>query len=127
MAGSAPDVDVDIDYDDFGFDHAIWQEKVWPVIATRIPAFEKVKVINEWVGHYAYNTLDQNAVVGCHSKVKNFVFLNGFSGHGLQQSPAMGRGVAELIAYGAYRSLDLSAFGYERTELGEKFMETAVI
>jgi glycine/D-amino acid oxidase-like deaminating enzyme len=127
MAGSAPDVDVDVDYDDFGFDHAIWQEKVWPVIATRIPAFEKVKVINEWIGHYAYNTLDQNAVVGCHSKVKNFVFLNGFSGHGLQQSPAMGRGVAELIAYGAYRSLDLSAFGYERTELGEKFMETAVI
>ena len=53
--------------------------------------------------------------------------LNGFSGHGLQQSPALARGVAELIAHGAYRSLDLAPFGYERIEKGEKFLEKAVI
>ena len=127
LAGCPPDEDPDIAYDDFGFDHALWQEKVWPIIASRVPAFEEVKVINEWVGHYAYNTFDQNAVVGQHSKVSNFVFLNGFSGHGLQQSPAMGRGVAELIVYGEYRSLDLSPFGYDRIERGEKFLEKAVI
>lgn len=127
LAGCPPDVDPDVAYDDFEFDHSIWQEKVWPIIATRVPAFEQVKVINEWVGHYAYNTFDQNAVIGRHSKVENFVFLNGFSGHGLQQSPAMGRGVAELIAYGEYRSLDLSPFGYDRIEEGRKFVEKAVI
>ena len=127
LAGCPPDVDPDVAYDDFAFDHSIWQEKVWPTIATRVPAFEQVKVINEWVGHYAFNTFDQNAIIGRHTKVANFVILNGFSGHGLQQSPAMGRGVAELIAYGAYRSLDLSPFGYERIEKGEKFMEKAVI
>jgi glycine/D-amino acid oxidase-like deaminating enzyme len=127
LAGCPPDIDPDVAYDDFGFDHSIWQEKVWPIIASRVPAFEEVKVINEWVGHYAYNTFDQNAVIGRHSKVANFVFLNGFSGHGLQQSPAMGRGVAELIAHGAYRSLDLSPFGYDRLERGEKFIEKAVI
>ena len=127
LAGCPPDVDPDVAYDDFGFDHSIWLEKVWPIVATRVPAFEQVKVINEWVGHYAYNTFDQNAIVGRHTKVSNFVLMNGFSGHGLQQSPAISRGVSELILHGAYRSLDLGAFGYERIEKGEKFSEKAVI
>ncbi|MGC1496813.1 MAG: FAD-binding oxidoreductase [Sulfitobacter sp.] len=127
LAGCPPDVDPDVAYDDFGFDHALWQEKVWPIVATRVPAFEQVKVINEWVGHYAFNTFDQNAILGRHTQVDNFIFLNGFSGHGLQQSPAMGRGIAELITHGAYRSLDLSPFNYERIEKGEKFEEKAVI
>ena len=127
LAGCPPDVDPDVAYDDFAFDHSIWQEKVWPVVASRVPAFEQVKVINEWVGHYAFNTFDQNAIIGRHTKVDNFVMMNGFSGHGLQQSPAMGRGVAELIAHGEYRALDLSPFGYERIESGEKFVEKAVI
>ncbi|MBD3663894.1 FAD-binding oxidoreductase [Sulfitobacter sp. TSTF-M16] len=127
LAGCPPDDDPDVAPDDFEFDHSIWLEKVWPAIATRVPAFEQVKVINQWVGHYAFNSLDQNAILGRHTRVENFVMLNGFSGHGLQQSPAMGRGIAELIAYGAYRSLDLSPFGYERIETGQKFVERAII
>jgi len=59
--------------------------------------------------------------------VKNFLFANGFSGHGLQQSPAMGRGLSELIAYGGFRSLDLSPFGYERVVADRPFLEDAVI
>ncbi|MEM1199047.1 MAG: FAD-binding oxidoreductase, partial [Pseudomonadota bacterium] len=93
----------------------------------RVPAFERVKVVNSWVGHYAFNTLDQNAIIGPHTEVKNFIFVNGFSGHGFQQSPAMGRGVAELVAYGEFRELDLSPLGYERIERGEPFLEKAVI
>ncbi|SFE56125.1 Glycine/D-amino acid oxidase [Sulfitobacter brevis] len=127
MAGCPPDEDLDVAYDDFAVDHSIWENKVWPAIATRVPAFEQVKVINEWVGHYAYNTIDQNAILGTHDKVANFVFLNGFSGHGLQQSPAIGRGTAELIAYGEYRTLDLSQFGFARVASGQKFLEKAVI
>jgi glycine/D-amino acid oxidase-like deaminating enzyme len=127
MAGVAPDVDVAVDHDDFIEDHNIWQDKVWPIIATRIPQFEALKVVNSWVGHYAYNTLDQNALVGPHTRVENFLFVNGFSGHGFQQSPAMGRGISELITYGEYRSLDLSAFGYDRVETGRPFVEKAVI
>lgn len=127
LAGCPPDDDPDVAPDDFGFDHSLWENKVWPAIATRVPAFEQVKVINEWVGHYDFNTFDQNAIVGRHTKVANFVMLNGFSGHGLQQSPALGRGVAELIAHGEYRTLDLSPFGFGRIERGEKFVEKAVI
>jgi glycine/D-amino acid oxidase-like deaminating enzyme len=59
--------------------------------------------------------------------VENFLFMNGFSGHGLQQSPAMGRGLAEWITHGEYRSLDLSPFGYDRVARGEAMVEGAVI
>lgn len=127
LAGCPPDEDPDVAYDDFAFDHSLWESKVWPAIATRIPQFEAIKVINEWVGHYAYNTLDQNALLGRAQDCPNFIFVNGFSGHGLQQSPAMGRGIAELIAYGEYRSLDLSAFDVNRAKRGERFLEKAVI
>ena len=127
LAGCPPEEDPAVDFDDFVQDHSIWEEKVWPVLATRVPAFERIKLINSWAGHYAFNTFDQNAIVGPHTKVTNFIFVNGFSGHGFQQSPAMGRGVSELLTYGEYRSLDLSAFGYERIEKGEKFPEKAII
>lgn len=127
MAGCPPDEDPAVDYDDFEQDHAIWEEKVWPVIAHRIPQFEAIKLINSWAGHYAYNTFDQNAILGPHTQVGNFMFVNGFSGHGFQQSPALGRGTAEFITYGEYRSIDLSPFNYERLERDEQFTETAVI
>ena len=69
----------------------------------------------------------ENAVVGPHPEVGNFIFANGFSGHGLQQAPAMGRGVSELIAYGQYRSLDLTPLGYERIAAHQPLLEHAVI
>ncbi|MEM5522001.1 FAD-binding oxidoreductase [Sulfitobacter sp. AS59] len=127
MAGCPPDEDPAVAFDDFTFDHSLWENKVWPAIATRIPQFERIKVINEWVGHYAYNTLDQNAILGRHSDIRNFIFMNGFSGHGLQQAPAIGRGVAELIAYGEYRSLDLTPFDYQRIESKRSMVEQAII
>jgi len=127
LAGCPPDEDPAVDYDDFVQDHSIWEEKVWPVIATRIPQFEAIKLINSWAGHYAFNTFDQNAIIGPHTTVENFLFVNGFSGHGFQQSPAMGRGISELITYGEFRSLDLTPFSYARIERGEPFLEKAVI
>jgi len=127
MCGCPPNDDPAVDPDDFYLDHSIWENKLWPAIATRVPAFEVVKVINSWVGHYAYNVLDQNAIVGPHSEVSNFIFVNGFSGHGFQQSPAMGRGVSELITYGEFRKLDMSVLGYDRIVRNEPFLERAVI
>ncbi len=127
LAGCPPDIDPPVDYTDFTEDHSLWQEKAWPAIAYRVPQFEAIRLINSWVGHYAYNTLDHNAIVGPHSRISNFLFVNGFSGHGLQQSPAIGRGLSEWIAYGEYRSIDLSEFGYGRIERNEPFIEKAVI
>ena len=127
MAGCPPDDDRAVDYNDFVQDHTIWEDKVWPAIANRIPQFEAIKLINSWVGHYAFNTFDQNAILGPHTKVENFIFANGFSGHGFQQSPAMGRGTSEFITYGEYRSLDLTPFHYNRIEAQQPFVENAVI
>jgi len=127
MVGCTPDFDPAVDYNDFVFDQNIWEDKVWPVLAHRIPAFERIRVISRWAGHYAHNRLDQNLVVGPHDKVRNFFFANGFSGHGMQQSPAVGRGVSELITYGEYRSLDLTPLGYDRIVRGQPFVERAII
>lgn len=127
LAGCPPDDDPAVDYDDFAQDHSIWEEKVWPVLAHRIPQFERIKLVNSWVGHYAYNTFDQNAIVGPHPAVSNFIFVNGFSGHGLQQSPAIGRGIAEWIATGSYQTLDLTPFSFDRIANSQKLTEKAVI
>lgn len=127
MAGCPPDDDPAVDYDDFVQDNSIWENKVWPVLANRIPQFEAIKLMNSWAGHYAFNTFDQNAILGPHTEVSNFIFVNGFSGHGFQQSPAMGRGTAEWITYGEYRSLDLTPFNYARIAENRPFTEKAVI
>ncbi|WP_420396790.1 NAD(P)/FAD-dependent oxidoreductase [Nioella sp.] len=127
LAGSKGDPDPAADPSDFSMDHGLWENHVWPALATRIPAFESIRIVTEWTGHYAYNTLDQNAVLGPHPEVENFLFMNGFSGHGLQQSPAMGRGLAEWITNNEYRSLDLTPFSYARVAAGEAMVEGAVI
>jgi len=127
MCGCPPDDDTRVDYDDFYLDESIWEEKIWPALAHRIPAFEAIKQINSWVGHYAFNTFDQNAIIGSSPELENFIFVNGFSGHGFQQSPAMGRGASELITYGEYRALDLSVLGYERILTNQPIIERAVI
>jgi len=127
MCGCTPDVDPAVDYDDFAMDHDVFEAKVWPVLAHRVPAFERLKVTRQWAGHYAYNTLDHNVVVGPHHEVENFVFANGFSGHGMQQSPAIGRAVSEWIAYGEYRTLDLTPLGYQRIVDRTPFVESAII
>ena len=127
LCGCPPDEDPAVAFDDFHLDYDIWESKVWPAIATRVPVFERVKMTNAWIGHYAYNTLDQNAIIGPHDQLENFYFLNGFSGHGFQQSPAMGRGMSELITYGEYRNLDMSPLGYKRIRDNIPFLEKAVI
>ena len=107
--------------------HQEWDDMVWPVLACRVPAFEAAKVVNSWAGYYDYNSFDQNGIVGRHPEIDSIVFATGFSGHGIQQSPAVGRAVAELIVHGGYRTLDLSPFGYERISAGRPVREINVV
>lgn len=127
LSGAVPEDDPAVDWDDFEPRWHEFEDMIWPALAHRSAGFEAIKVVNQWAGHYDFNTLDHNLIVGRHPQVRNFVFANGFSGHGLQQGPAAGRGVSELIIYGGYRTLDLSEVGYERIVENRPFLEKAVI
>lgn len=127
LSGAPPVTDPAVDWDDFEPRYEEFENIIWPALAQRSPGFEAIKVVNQWAGHYDFNTLDHNLIVGRHPEVTNFVFANGFSGHGLQQGPAAGRGVSELIIYGGFRTLDLSEVGYERIAENRPFLEKAVI
>ncbi len=127
ITGVPPENDMAVAVDDFDVDYAQFEQDIWPVLANRIPAFEAIKMIRGWVGHYDYNVLDQNAIIGPHREVANFMFANGFSGHGLQQAPAVGRGLSELIIYGQYRKLDMSELSYCRIASNTPFLEQAII
>jgi len=127
ICGVSPPEEADPRATDFEVDYAQFDDVVWPALAHRVPAMEALKLQRAWAGHYDYNTLDQNAVIGRHPEVTSFIFANGFSGHGLQQSPATGRAVAELIVHGKFVSLDLTIFGYERVMAGRPVKELNVI
>ncbi|WP_430473853.1 NAD(P)/FAD-dependent oxidoreductase [Thalassospira lucentensis] len=127
ITGIAPPKDRDPECWDFDVDHSLFDDIIWPGLYERCERFEAIKVVNAWAGHYSYNLLDQNAILGRHTDVTNFVFANGFSGHGLQQSPAVGRGISELIATNTYQTLDLSVFGYERIRDNAPVLELNVI
>ncbi len=112
--------------EDFEPDHALFEDKVWPALAHRIPALERLRLHGAWAGHYEMNLFDHNGVVGPHPEVTNLLFACGFSGHGVMHAPATGRGVAELVMHGGYRTLDLSALGYGRIASGEAIREGLV-
>ena len=84
-------------------------------------------MISAWVGHYDYNALDQNAVIGPHPVVRNFLFANGFSGHGLQQGPAAGNAISELVIDGRYKTIDLTRLGFARIRDNQPIFEKNVI
>ncbi len=124
LAGISPD-----DTEDTGLDvnHAEWDEVVWPAIAARVPAFQEVRLTSAWAGHYEYNTFDHNALLGILPEAPNLVFANGFSGHGMQHAAGAGRGLAELILHGEYRSIDLSPLDVNRLAQNRPLLERNVI
>jgi FAD-dependent oxidoreductase domain-containing protein 1 len=128
IAGYSPrDGEEDPDTLDLTADRRPFESIVWPALAHRVPAFDQVRLLDTWAGHYEVNTLDHNAIIGPHPGISNFLFANGFSGHGLQQAPAVGRGLAEWIVTGGYETLDLSPLGFERIERNAPVRELNVV
>lgn len=114
------DIPLDVEHDAF-------ENFVWPTLAERIPGFEALRVESAWAGYYEMNLFDHNAIIGLHPSCDNAYFANGFSGHGLQQSPAAGRAIAELVLTGRYQTLDVSPLGWERLLRNEPLLEKCVI
>ena len=131
IAGVSPQADMDPHHNsdetlDF-VDHNLFEGEIWPSLATYVPAFEGIKVASAWAGFYEYNALDQNCIMDTHPDVSNLLLCTGFSGHGLQMSPAAGHAMAELIVEGKFKTMDLDNFGFARIIAHEAYTEANVI
>jgi glycine/D-amino acid oxidase-like deaminating enzyme len=127
ICGVAPSPDDDPECFDFEVQHQLFDDVLWPTLAARVPGFEALRVQRSWAGHYDMNVMDHNLILGAHPEVENLLFANGFSGHGLQQSPAVGRALSELVTYGGFRTLDLRAFGWDRVLKNQPLFEINIV
>jgi FAD-dependent oxidoreductase domain-containing protein 1 len=127
ICGVVPPHDPDVAADDFEVNYQEFDQLVWPALAHRVPAFEAVRLDSAWAGHYDYNVFDQNAFLGPCESVPNLILASGFSGHGLQHAPAVGRALAECIRFGEYRTIDATPLSYARYLRNQPLREHSVI
>ncbi|KAF5293093.1 hypothetical protein FQA39_LY13703 [Lamprigera yunnana] len=127
ICGLSPGPDEEPDTSNLDVDHQYFDDKVWPLLAERVPAFNSIKVKSAWSGYYDYNSFDENGIIGPHPYYHNLYFATGFSGHGIQQSPAVGRAVAEHIVDGRYQTIDLTRFSFERMLLDKPMYEVCIV
>jgi len=105
----------------------LFEERLWPALAQRVPGFESLRPERAWAGYYEMNSFDHNGLVGALAECPDLLLACGFSGHGLQHAPGVGRGVAELLAHGRYQSLDLGPLSPQRIAAGRPYLELNVI
>jgi len=120
LCGVSPTPEHDIDSyneDDLNrVDYHLFDDIIWPALYHLVPAFGTIKVKSSWAGYYEYNVVDQNGIIDFHPDMGNVLMVCGFTGHGLQHSPAAGRAAAELLEFGQgqFQTLDLSILGFDR-------------
>ena len=88
----------------------------------RVPAMEKARIARGWAGLYEISP-DNHAILGKVPGVEGLILANGFSGHGFQHSPAVGKVISELIVNGKATTIDISSLSIERFEKGEFLLE----
>lgn len=108
-------------------DHAQFDEQLWPAMAARVPAFEALRVRSAWAGYYEMNGFDHNGLAGPLPGWHNVFSACGFSGHGMQHSPAVGSAMAALIAGGASDAPSLEVLSPGRLLTGRRVVEQNVI
>lgn len=127
LAGRSPSATQEPKCDNLDVDYNFFDEEVWPTLAKRVPAFESIKVKNAWSGYYEYNTFDENGIIGPHPYYNNLYIATGFSGHGIQQTPAVGRAIAELIIDGEFKTIDLTRLCFDRIIVDEPMYEVNIV
>jgi glycine/D-amino acid oxidase-like deaminating enzyme len=108
-------------------DHGLFDDVIWPALARRVPAFEALRLVSAWAGYYEMNLFDHNAFVGAWPGIDGLYVACGFSGHGMQHAPAVGRAAASLLATGTWGPLDLSPLAPDRLLRGARLVEGNVI
>lgn len=112
---------------DLSIDHGYFNRAVWPALAHRIPALDRLRLKSTTVGLYDQNRFDGNPVIGNYSgHLDNFWVACGFSGHGLMHALGVGRALAEQLVHGRYLTIDLQRLGYERILAGHRLAEAGI-
>jgi sarcosine oxidase subunit beta len=88
----------------------------------RVPALERATIARGWAGLYEISP-DNHAILGKVPEAEGFILANGFSGHGFQHSPAVGKVISELIVEGKASTIDISPLSVERFKQGKLILE----
>lgn len=108
-------------------DHAQFEEQLWPALAQRVPGFEALRLRSAWAGYYEMNLFDHNGLAGALPGWDNVFTACGFSGHGMQQSPAVGSALAAMVTGGCSSAPSLQPLSPERLSSGQRLSEANVI
>jgi sarcosine oxidase subunit beta len=92
----------------------------------RVPVLERARIARGWAGLYEISP-DHHAILGKVPEVEGFILANGFSGHGFQHSPAVGKVIAELIVEEKTTTLDISSLSIDRFIKGELIFESMTV
>ena len=127
LCGCSPNEEDEPDISNLDVDYDYFDEFIWPILAERYEGMEELKLRHSWAGYYDYNTFDQNGIIGGHPEIYNLFFANGFSGHGIQQSPAVGNAISELILDKQFTDIDLTRLNYQRILDNKQIQEINVV
>jgi FAD-dependent oxidoreductase domain-containing protein 1 len=123
ICGAPPEADTDEAPLD-SIHHPRFDALIWPALAARVPAFEALRVTGAWAGYYEMNTFDHNGLAG---ELEPGLWLAcGFSGHGMQQAPAVGQAIAAQVA-GGTPWVDIAPLSPQRLARNEPLLESNVI
>jgi sarcosine oxidase subunit beta len=101
------------------------EEELLPTAMRVFPPIEHAGLARMWAGLYEM-TPDRHPIIG-ESPVRGLFLANGFSGHGFQHAPVVGKLVAELIVEGEARTVDISSLGLDRFARGDLVVEGRVV
>ena len=100
-------------------------EKITRIAIKRLPALADAGIAHAWAGLYEMSP-DAMPIIGP-TQIEGLYVIGGFSGHGFQHSPAAGRILAEIIAFGKAENFDSSSFSLFRFSGGSKDFEANVV
>lgn len=100
-------------------------EELVPTAVSVLPALADAGLASSWVGLYEM-TPDRHAILGPVEGLDGLYLANGFSGHGFQHAPVVGKVIAALII-GEAPVVDVSILSLERFARGELIGESHVV
>ena len=107
-------------------DEAFVADELLPTAMRVFPPLEEASIEHSWVGLYEM-TPDRHPIIGEAPGVQGLYLANGFSGHGFQHAPVVGKLLAELIVEGQATTVDISGLGLERFAGGDLVREGHVV